>query len=126
VYKGPVYSIANTIGPALGALGEGDFTPSAGYDLLLLIDVRAFQGHRWNPFTWFVVQTEDVERVRSVRVASLHAWLIQQAPCLGTEGQLNRDSVVSWISDRKEFVESWLEQNSQEEPIEFTDTIGGS
>src|SRR5712692_8828593 len=73
VYKGPIYSIANTIGPARGSLGEGDFTPASGYHLLLLIEVRTFQGHRWNPFTWFVVQTQDVESMRSVKVADLHA-----------------------------------------------------
>jgi hypothetical protein len=124
VYKGPIYSIANSVGPAIGALSEGDFTPSAGYNLILLIDVRNFRSHEWAPWTWFVVLPEEVEAVRSLAVADLHAWLRQQPACIGADGHLDRDAVIAWVSANKSLVESWLYEHSTEQPIDFTETIG--
>ena len=56
VYMGPIYSIANTIGPALGSLGEGDFTPAAGFETMLVIEGSACHTRPWNPFTWLVIR----------------------------------------------------------------------
>src|SRR5262245_15726969 len=92
-FKGPIFSLANSIAPAPGSLGEGDFTPAAGYHELLLIDVRAVQAHKWNPFTWIVVLTPDVAGVRSVAISELHSWLRQQTECLSHDGQLSREQV---------------------------------
>jgi hypothetical protein len=123
VFKGPVYSIANSIGPALGSLGEGDFTPAAGYSLMLLIDVSAYKGHPWVPGTWFVILPDDVIGVRSVEVAKLHSWLREQPECLAIDGQLRRDPVIEWATKNKAFAESWLEEHSRKEGIEFKETI---
>jgi hypothetical protein len=122
-FKGPIYSIANSIGPAIGALSESDFTPSVGYDLLLLIDVRNYRGHEWAPWTWFVILPEDVGALRSLAVRDLHAWLREHPACLGADGQLSREAVVAWVRDNKNEVEAWLEQRSQEEPTEFIETF---
>jgi hypothetical protein len=125
-FKGPIFSIANSIGPASGSLGEGDFTAAAGYDLMLLIDVRNLRGHAWNPFTWVVISPSDVEAVRVLAVADLHAWLCQQPACVGPDGQLCRKAVEEWVKANKVLVESWLDQHSQNQLVEFEETIGGS
>jgi hypothetical protein len=125
-YKGPIYSIANTIGPTPDSLGEGNFTPAEGYDLMLLIDVRALRGHIWNPYSWVVISAAHVEGVRSLSVKDIHAWLREQPTCVGPDGHLSREAVVAWVSSNKGFVESWLEQHSQEEAVEFTETFGPS
>jgi hypothetical protein len=123
VFKGPIYSIANTIGPALGSLGEGDFTPAAGFNHMLLIDVRAFHGHRWVRDTWFVILPDDVEGVRRLAVADLHSWLRQQAACVSPDGQLDRDAVVAWVGNNRNLVERWLEEHSEAQPVEFVETL---
>jgi hypothetical protein len=123
-YIGPKASIGDTIGPAVGTLGEGDFTPAKGYTLLLLIEVRAVQRHTWNSNSWHVVLTGDVLPVRTLRVADLHAWLRQQPECVGTDAQLDRDKVVQWVQSNKAMIEAWLEQHSQPELTEFEDTLG--
>ncbi len=124
VFKGPISSIANTIGPALGTLGEGDFTPGAGYDLLLLIDARASQQHSWNPFSWLVLLPDAVEQVRSLVVVDLHAWLGEQPECLGIDGELDREAIVAWVQSNQAPVERRLEENSQPQQVAFIDTIG--
>jgi hypothetical protein len=124
VFIGPIYSIANTVGPALGSLGEGDFTPAAGYGQILLIDVRACQVHSWNPFTWLVILPHDVEEVRGLAISDLHSWLREQPECIDSNGRLVRDAVVKWVRNNLALVESWLDQHSQQHPVEFTDTIG--
>jgi hypothetical protein len=91
---------------------------------MLLIDVRNFRGHEWAPWIWFVVLPEDVLAARSLAVADLHAWLRQQPACLGAGGQLGRDEVVAWVSANKPLVESWLEEHSTKQPIEFVETFG--
>jgi hypothetical protein len=124
VFKGPIYSIASTIGFTEGSITTGYFTPADGYELMLLIDVRKAYAPRWGGHTWARIELDDVEGVRSIRVADLHAWLRENPECLGPDGKLNRDAVIAWVQGNKDAVESWLEQHSQSHPIEFVDTLG--
>jgi hypothetical protein len=123
VFKGPIYSIAATIGYAEGSIVAGHFTPADGYDLMLVIDVHKAYSPQWGFDTWSLIHLDDVEAVRSLPVADLHAWLRQQPACLGPDGHLSRDAVITWVSNNKQAVESWLEQHSESQPIQFTETI---
>jgi hypothetical protein len=123
-FKGPIYSVAFTIGAEPWTLTEGDFTPSAGYHQMLLIDVHRFYRHAETADTcWFVILPEDVEAVRSLPVRELHAWLRQHAACVGTNGELSREAVVTWVQYNRASVEAWLDQHSQSEPVEFIETL---
>jgi hypothetical protein len=128
VFKGPIYSLANSIGPAVGSPGEGDFTPAAGYDLLLLIDAELskWRAHSWNQGPWVVISPSDVQAVRSLEVAVVHSWLREHPACVGPDGQLSRDAVVSWVRANQELVERWLEEQSAPCPIDFVETLGDS
>lgn len=123
VFKGVKSSIANSVGPAIGSLGEGDLTPRAGYTLLLVVDTAVIHGHPWNPSSWLVVQKSDVFAVRSVVVADIHCWLYEHPECIGEDSQLNRDLVYGWVENNKNAVESWLDQRSRLESVEFIDTF---
>jgi hypothetical protein len=105
-------------------LGEGDMTQAAGYNLMLLIDVRSVQRNPWNPFPWVVVLPEDVTELWSLAVSDLHAWLREQPACMGLDGHLDRDRVVEWVKNNKDSVVWWLGEHSQKhEQIEFVETL---
>jgi hypothetical protein len=124
VFKGPIYSLANTVGPAIGALTEGDFTPNAGYHHFLLIDVTAYQGHQWAPWTWLIVQPEAVTAVYSLAVTESHDWLRQQNECLDSARWLDRERVATWVTSNLAHVEQWLAEHAQPASIQFADTLG--
>src|SRR5262249_11863987 len=75
VFKGPVFSIAATIGYAEGSLVAGYFTPAAGCDLMLLIDVRkAYSPHA--AATWRRRRPEEPSGFRvGWRSCSGRAWI---------------------------------------------------
>jgi hypothetical protein len=77
VINGPMVAVSRTVGSPEFSMGSGDFTPGAGYHHFLLIDVRAYKGHRTPGVAWSVIMPEDVEAVRSIPVADIHAWLRQ-------------------------------------------------
>jgi hypothetical protein len=102
---------------------EGDLTPAAGYNLMLLIDASAVHGLEWGGDTWVRILPGDITAVRSLEVEDLHAWLRQEPACLGPDRQLSREAVVGWVRQNQAEVEAWLAEHSQHCALEFEDTI---
>lgn len=122
-YKNLPSLIANSIGAIELSTDSAHMTQAEGYNLVLMIDVRSARNDEWNFRSQVVVSLQDVKNVRSLAVGDLHAWLRDQPACLSTDAQLNRDAVITWVTDNRGMVESWMDLHSEQQPVEFTETL---